>query len=149
MGLMTEAGLPHRGKLQFMDKAVDARSGTIVARAIFDNAEGGFTPGLFARVRLVSQTAQDVALVPERALGTDLGKRYVLVLGAGDKVQYRAVTLGRAVGDQRIVLTGLKPGETIVTAGLQKVKPGDAVKPRLVAPPKTTTAELATLQPAG
>lgn len=149
MGLMTEDGFPHRGKLQFMDNAVDARSGTIVARAIFDNAEGDFTPGLFARVRLVSQTAQDVALVPERALGTDLGKRYVLVLGAGDRVQYRGVTLGRAVGDQRIVLTGLKPGDTIVTAGLQKVKPGDAVKPRLVAPSKTTTAELATLQPAG
>jgi multidrug efflux system membrane fusion protein len=149
MGLMTEDGFPHRGKLQFMDNAVDARSGTIVARAIFDNADASFTPGLFARVRLVSQTAQDVALVPERALGTDLGKRYVLVLGAGNKVQYRAVTLGRAVGDQRIVLTGLKPGDTIVTAGLQKVKPGDAVKPRLVAPPKTTTAELSTLQPAG
>lgn len=149
MGLMDEAGFPHRGKLQFLDNAVDARSGTIVGRAIFDNADGGFTPGLFARVRLVSSAAQSVALVPERALGTDLGKRYVLVLGEGDRVQYRSVTLGRAVGEQRIVLAGLKPGERIVTAGLQKVKPGDKVRPRLVAPPPTTTAELATLQPAG
>lgn len=149
MGLMDEAGFPHRGKLQFLDNAVDARSGTIVGRAIFDNADGSFTPGLFARVRLVSSEAQSVALVPERSLGTDLGKRYVLVLGAGDRVQYRPVTLGRAVGEQRIVLSGLKPGERIVTAGLQKVKPGDKVKPRLVAPTKTTTAELVTLQPAG
>ncbi|MBU1376470.1 MAG: efflux RND transporter periplasmic adaptor subunit [Alphaproteobacteria bacterium] len=149
MGLMDEAGFPHRGKLQFLDNAVDARSGTIVGRAIFDNADGSFTPGLFARVRLVSSAAQSVALVPERSLGTDLGKRYVLVLGEGDRVQYRPVTLGRAVGEQRIVLSGLKPGERIVTAGLQKVKPGDKVKPRLVAPPKTTTAELVSLQPAG
>ncbi|MET0273582.1 MAG: efflux RND transporter periplasmic adaptor subunit, partial [Phenylobacterium sp.] len=149
LGLMDEAGFPHRGKLQFLDNAVDTRSGTIVGRAIFDNADGSFTPGLFARVRLVSSAAQSVALVPERALGTDLGKRYVLVLGAGDRVQYRSVTLGRAVGEQRIVLSGLKPGERIVTAGLQKVKPGDKVTPRLAPPAKTTTAELVSLQSAG
>ncbi|RAK52737.1 efflux RND transporter periplasmic adaptor subunit [Phenylobacterium deserti] len=130
MGLMTEEGFPHRGRLQFIDNAVDARSGTIVARAVFDNRDAAFTPGLFARVRLVSGAPQPVALVPELALGTDLGKRFVLVVGPGDKVQYRAVTLGPAVGDWRVITAGLKPGDRVVTAGLQKVKPGDAVRPK-------------------
>ena len=148
MGLMTEAGFPHRGKLQFLDNAVDSRSGTINGRAIFDNGDGAFTPGLFARVRLVSEKATPVALAPEQALGTDLGKHFVLVLGAGNRVQYRSVTLGRAVGEYRIITSGLNPGEKIVTAGLQKVKPGDVVSPRLST--KTlNTAELAALQPTG
>jgi multidrug efflux system membrane fusion protein len=129
LGLMTETGFPHEGKLHFLDNAVDARSGTIAARAVFDNADGAFTPGLFARVRLVSRQSQEAALVPEQALGTDLGKRYVLVLGKADTVQYRPVTLGRAVGEFRVVTAGLQPGDEIVISGLQKVKPGDRVNP--------------------
>lgn len=148
MGLMTEAGFPHQGKLHFLDNAVDAHSGTISGRAVFDNADGAFTPGLFARVRLVSREVKPAALVPEQALGTDLGKRYVLVLGAGNHVQYRSVTLGRAVGEYRIVLSGLTPGERIVTSGLQKVKPGDVVTPQTTAAPMNT-AELAALEPTG
>lgn len=148
VGLMTETGFPHKGRLQFIDNVVDTKSGTINGRAIFDNGDGTFTPGLFARVRLVSDKATSVALVPEQALGTDLGKHFVLVLGAGDKVQYRSVTLGRAVGEYRIVLSGLKPGEKIVTAGLQKVKPGDVVTPKASAA-RLNTAEIAALQPTG
>jgi membrane fusion protein, multidrug efflux system len=153
MGLMTETGFPHEGKLHFLDNALDAHSGTIAGRAIFDNADGAFTPGLFARVRLVSRDAHPAALVPEQALGTDLGKRYVLVLGSGNRVQYRPVTLGAAVGELRIVTAGLAPGEQIVVTGLQKVKPGDQVRP-LTAPTPLSTAqlsnsELAAVQPAG
>jgi multidrug efflux system membrane fusion protein len=148
MGLMTEAGFPHVGKLHFLDNAVDARSGTISGRAVFDNADSAFTPGLFARVRLVSDDVKSEALVPEQALGTDLGKRFVLVLGAGDHVQYRPVTLGRAVGEFRIVLSGLAPGEKIVVAGLQKVKPGDLVAPQLKNYPLSSD-ELAALSAAG
>lgn len=148
MGLMTEAGFPHQGKLQFLDNAIDAHSGTISGRAVFDNADGAFTPGLFARVRLVSHDTQQVAVVPEQALGTDLGRRYVLVLGPNNRVSYRAVTLGRAAGEYRIVLAGLKPGEKIVSAGLQKVKPGDQVSPQPAALP-TNTAELTALLPQG
>jgi membrane fusion protein, multidrug efflux system len=130
LGLMTEAGFPHVGRLHFLDNAVDAHSGTISGRAVFDNADGAFTPGLFARIRLVSRTVTPVALAPEQALGTDLGKRFVLILGAGNRVEYRPVTLGRAVGEYHIVLSGLKPGDRIVVSGLQKVKPGDLVSPQ-------------------
>jgi RND family efflux transporter MFP subunit len=148
MGLMTETGFPHQGKLHFLDNAVDAHSGTIAGRAVFDNAEGTFTPGLFARIRLVSRDTQTVALAPEQALGTDLGKRYVLVLTAGNHVQYRPVTLGRAVGEYRVILSGLTPGEKIVVSGLQKVKPGDVVTPQMTTTP-ISTAELAKLEPTG
>lgn len=145
IGLMTEEGFNRQGKLQFIDNAVDARSGTINLRAVFDNADGALTPGLFARVRLVSDKAEPVALVPEQALGTDLGKHFVLVLAPGNKVQYRSVVLGRAVDGQRIVTAGLKPGERVVTAGLQKVKPGDAVTPK-PAPARARSTALAELQ---
>lgn len=148
MGLMTETGYPHAGKLRFLDNAVDAKSGTISGRAVFDNADGAFTPGLFARIRLMSQKTQSVALAPEQALGTDLGKRFVLVVGQGNHVEYRPVTLGRAVGEYRIVTAGLNPGDRIIVSGLQKVKPGDEVQPQ----PSTVrfnTADLGSLAAAG
>jgi RND family efflux transporter MFP subunit len=148
MGLMTEQGFPHVGRLHFLDNVVDAKSGTIGGRAVFDNADGAFTPGLFARIRLVSNAATPAAIVPEQALGTDLGKRYVLVLGGDNRVQYRPVTLGRAVGERRIVLSGLKAGERIVVSGLQKVKPGDKVTPKAADRP-AESAELKTVMAAG
>jgi RND family efflux transporter MFP subunit len=147
LGLMTEDGFPHKGKLAFIDNAVDGRSGTINGRAVFDNADGAFTPGLFAHIRLVSAKTQVVAVAPEQALGEDLGKRYVLVLGKDNDVQYRAVTLGPAVGELRIVREGLNPGDRIVVSGLQKVKPGDPVTPVPASQP-TSTAALAALDPA-
>jgi RND family efflux transporter MFP subunit len=146
LGLMTEDGFPHEGRLAFIDNAIDVKSGTISGRAIFDNSEGQFTPGLFARIRLVSSTPETVGLVPERALGTDLGKRFVLVVTKDKKVEYRPVKLGPAIGELRIVREGLKPGETIVVNGLQKVKPGDPVTPTPLAKP-ISQAELATLSP--
>lgn len=135
MGLMTEGGFPHQGRLQFLDNVVDPRSGTIDARAIFDNADGKMTPGLFARVRLTSRDSQVVALAPEQALAADLGNHYVLVVDARNRAQYRRVTLGPALGQLRVVRSGLNPGDEVVTAGLTKVKPGDEVRPTRVAAP--------------
>jgi len=147
LGLMTEDGFPHKGKLAFIDNTVDIKSGTINGRALFDNADGEFTPGLFARIKLVSVQPQTVALVPERALGTDLGKRYVLVLTPDNHVDYRPVTLGPAIGELRIVRDGLKPGDKVVVSGLQKVKPGDPVI-AVAAVQGVSPAELASLDPA-
>ena len=129
LGLMTEDGYPHVGKLQFIDNAMDARSGTINGRAIFDNADGRFTPGLFARIRMVSDSSQTVALAPDRAVATDLGKRYVVVISANNKAEYRPVEIGPLAGNLRIIRTGLKPGDRVIVGGLQKVKPGDTVNP--------------------
>ena len=137
MGLMTEDGYPHQGQLKFIDNAMDAKSGTISGRAIFDNADGRFTPGLFARIRMVSDTSRVVALAPDRAVATDLGKRFVVVVGANNKAEYRPVEIGPLAGNLRIIRTGLKPGDRVIVGGLQKVKPGDTVNPVTI---KTETA---------
>jgi multidrug efflux system membrane fusion protein len=127
LGLMTEDGYPHVGRLKFIDNALDAKSGTINGRAVFDNADGRFTPGLFARIRMVSDQSQTVALAPDRSVATDLGKRYVVVVSASNKAEYRPVEIGPLAGNLRIIRSGLKPGDRVVVAGLQKVKPGDTV----------------------
>jgi multidrug efflux system membrane fusion protein len=132
MGLMTEDGYPHQGQLKFIDNAMDAKSGTINGRAIFANADGRFTPGLFARIRMVSDTSATVALAPDRAVATDLGKRFVVVVGANNKAEYRPVEIGPLAGNLRIIRTGLKPGDRVIVGGLQKVKPGDIVNPVVV-----------------
>jgi multidrug efflux system membrane fusion protein len=147
LGLLDETGFPHKGTLTFIDNVVSEKSGTINGRGLFDNADGRFTPGMFARIKLVSTQVETVALAPERSLGTDLGKRFVLVLTPNNHVEYRPVTLGQAVGELRIIREGLKPGDKVVVSGLQKVKPGDPVTPMPSAKP-ITTAELATLDPA-
>jgi len=147
LGLMTEDGFPHKGTLAFIDNAVDGKSGTINGRALFDNADGQFTPGLFARIRLVSSKTEHVALTPETALGQDLGKRFVLVLTKDNHVEYRPVTLGPAMGEMRIVREGLKPGDQVVVSGLQKVKPGDPVTP-IQATATVNTAQIASINPA-
>ncbi len=145
MGLMTEDGYPHEGKLVFVDNAMDAGSGTINGRALFTNPDGRFTAGLFARIRLVSEAAESVALAPDRAVAADLGKRFVLVVTPKNVAEYRTVTLGPKVGDLRIIRTGLKPGDVIVVGGGQRVKPGMTVAPTRVAF-KLPTAALAQVE---
>ncbi len=145
MGLMTEDGYPHEGKLVFVDNAMDAGSGTINGRALFTNPDGRFTAGLFARIRLVSDASESVALAPDRAVAADLGKRFVLVVGPKNVAEYRVVTLGPKVGDLRIIRTGLKPGEVIIVGGGQRVKPGQTVAPTRVAF-KLPTAALAQVE---
>jgi RND family efflux transporter MFP subunit len=129
LGLMTEDGFPHQGTLHFLDNRVDPKSGTINGRAVFEDPDGKLTPGLFARIRLLSTSTEKVALAPEKALGTDLGKRFVLVVDAKNAVEYRPVALGPAVGDMRVITAGLGQGDRVVVSGLQKVKSGDTVDP--------------------
>ena len=132
MGLVDEQGYPHEGRLNFLDNQVDAHSGTIRARAVFDNADGAFTPGLFARIKLVGSTPRDTILIDERAIGTDLGKKFVLALKKDNTVEYRPVTLGANIDGLRVVNQGLAVGDVIVVNGLQHVRPGSPVTPRHV-----------------
>jgi membrane fusion protein, multidrug efflux system len=145
LGLMTDEGYPHEGRLVFVDNQLNAQSGTIQGRALFQNADGKFTPGLFARIKLVGEDAQPTALVPDRAIAADLGKRFVLAVGPGNVAQYRAVEVGPRVGDLRIVRSGLKAGDVIIVGGGQRVKPGQKVKPTL-STIKLPEAELAQVE---
>jgi multidrug efflux system membrane fusion protein len=94
------------------------------ARAVFDNRDGRFTPGLFARIKLVSHDSYDAILIDDRAIGTDLGKKYVLVLKPDQSLEYRLVDLGPDVEGLRVVEQGLAPNDVIVVNGLQHVMPG-------------------------
>ena len=130
VGIETDDDGSLGGHLQLIDNQVNARSGTVRVRAVFDNRDGRLLPGQFVRVRLGRARPEDAVLVSESALGTDQDKRYVLVVGADDKVAYRPVTLGSSVDGLRIVKTGLAPGERIVVNGLQRVRPGALVAPQ-------------------
>jgi membrane fusion protein, multidrug efflux system len=132
LGLVGEQGYPHEGRLDFLDNQVDSHSGTIRARAVFDNQDGRFTPGLFARIKLVAHDSYDAVLIDDRAIGTDLGKKYVLLLKSDNSVEYRLVELGQNVDGLRVVQRGLVAGDVIVINGLQHVAPGAQVRAQLV-----------------
>jgi RND family efflux transporter MFP subunit len=127
VGLINEKGYPHAARLDFVDNQVDPNHGTIRARAVLDNRDGQFTPGLFARMKLVSPNRSSVALVDDRAIGTDLGKRFVFVVDEQGVVQYRPVETGRLVEGLRVVANGLAPGDVVIVNGLQRVRPGVTV----------------------
>jgi multidrug efflux system membrane fusion protein len=121
------------GRLQLIDNQVDARSGTIRVRAVFDNKDGVLMPGQFARVRMGQAKTDPALMVNERAIGTDQSKRFVLVVSADNKAEYREVTLGALVDGLRVVTNGLAPGERVIVNGLQRVRPGALIAPERVA----------------
>lgn len=129
MNLFGEQGYPHEGVIDFVDNQVDISTGTIRLRAAFDNAEGLFTPGMFARLKMqVGETYEGIA-IDEKAIGTDLSSRYVLVVGDNNIVGYQPVELGPRVEGLRVIRSGLNGGETIITKGLQRARPGAPVSP--------------------
>lgn len=133
MGLINESGYPHEGRIESFDNRLNVNTGAIRTRAVFDNRGREFTPGLYARLRLVSGTPEEAVLVPDRAIGTDQSKRFVVVVGADDVAAYRDVELGSLYDGMRVVRSGLKAGERIVVEGLQRVRPGAKVTPEVEA----------------
>jgi RND family efflux transporter MFP subunit len=133
VGLADENGYPHEGHLVFMDNSLDAETGTIYARALLSNPDGHFVPGLFARVKLIGNDHYRAVLINDSAIGTDQTMRYVLLVGADNKIEYRPVDLGPMIDGLRVVRSGLEPGDTIVVNGLMRVRPGMQVTPELVA----------------
>lgn len=132
VGLANEDGFPHRGTVDFVDNQLNPQTGTIRARAVLQNKDGQFTPGLFARVQLLGTAEHDAILIDDRAVNTDQSQKYVFLLGPGDKIEYRKVTLGRIIDGLRAVREGLKPGDVIVVNGAQRIHPGVTVTPQRV-----------------
>lgn len=131
IGSPTENGTSINGKLQFIGNQVDAASGTIGVRAVFDNPGGKLIPGQFVRIRIGEPKAEKRILVSERAIGTDQDKKFVFVIGADNKVIYRPVQLGGNADGERIVESGLAAGDRVVVNGLQRVRPGALVAPQV------------------
>lgn len=132
-GLADETGHPHEGVMVFLDNEVDTATGTIRARGLFQNADRRFTPGMFARVKLVGSGSYDAVLINDSAVGTDQSIKYVLLVAADNKIEYRPVKLGPLVDGLRVVRQGLEANDVIVVNGLQRVRPGSPVTPQLVA----------------
>jgi RND family efflux transporter MFP subunit len=149
VGLANEEGYPGRGTVQFLDNRINPQTGTIMARAVLDNRDGRYTPGLYARVRLAAGAPRASVLIDDRAVGTDQNKRFVLVLAPDSSVQYREVRLGPLVDGLRVIRGGLAAGETIVVAGLQRVRPGMPVQPAVVPMDPKERAKEAPQGPAG
>ena len=138
------ASQPIQGHLQLIDNQFDNTSGTLRARAVFDNADGQLIPGQFVRVHMGAAEAKPALLVSELAVGTDQDKRFVYVVGTDHKVSYREVTLGaQAPNGERIVTSGLKAGEKIVVDGVQHVGPGSTVSEQVVRMDKPAAAPTA------
>jgi len=132
MALAGDSGFAHVGQLDFIDNAVNAQTGTIRARASFDNSQQLLIPGLFARIKLAGKTNNDGILIDEKAIGTDLSNKYVLVVDANNQLQYRPVVLGAKINGLRLISQGLSADDRIVVNGLQRVRPSMTVSPQLV-----------------
>jgi len=120
-----------RGHLLSFDNRIDTASGTIRARARFDNADGNLIPGMYVSVRMGEGALDDALAVPESAVGNDQSKRFVFVANENDKAEYRAVRLGPQVEGKRVILAGLKAGDRVILDHLQRLAPGVAVRPQV------------------
>ena len=134
IGLTGEEGYPHQGKVDFLDNQLTPSTGTICMRALLDNAQRQFTPGLFARVRLPGSAEFKATLIDDKAVLTDQDRKYVYIVDKEGKAQRRDITPGRLADGLRIVRQGLNPGDKVIVEGLQKVfMPGMPVNAKTVA----------------
>jgi RND family efflux transporter MFP subunit len=130
IGLQTESGYPHKGKLDYVAPTVDSATGTLAVRAILANSDRVLLPGYFVRVRIPSQP-EPTLLVSDAAIGSDQGGRYVLVVNKDSVVEQRKVELGQLVGEMRVIEKGLAKEDRVVVGGIMRAIPGQKVEPEL------------------
>ncbi|MHB8897784.1 MAG: efflux RND transporter periplasmic adaptor subunit [Thermoguttaceae bacterium] len=140
IGLAVEEGYPRAGLIDFVDNRVDLQTGTIQLRGVVDNADRSLAAGLFVRVRLPMSDPRPSLLVPETAIATDQGQKYLLAVGEGDVVQRLPVVLGRQIRPEgfgeyfRVILSGLEPGKSVIVNGIQRARTGAKVAPKPAEP---------------
>jgi RND family efflux transporter MFP subunit len=131
IGLQTETGYPHKGKLDYAAPTLNQSTGTLAVRGTLPNPDRVLLPGFFVRVRVPFDQQVSALLVPDVALGSDQAGRYVLVVNGENVVEQRKVQIGPLEGDLRVIESGLKPDDRVVTAGLLRAIPGQKVDPQL------------------
>jgi RND family efflux transporter MFP subunit len=141
VGLQTESGYPHQGKLDYAAPTINQSTGTLAVRGVLPNAERVLLPGYYVRVRVPLDQQQGALLVPDVALASDQAGRYVLVVNGENVVEQRKVQTGPIEGDLRVIESGLKADDRVVIAGLLRAIPGQKVDPQLqkIEPSRTTT----------
>lgn len=130
LGLATETGFPHDGRLDFIDNRLDPNTGTMTGRAIFANRNLALVPGLFGRIRLPSSGQYRALLIPDEAVGSDQTQRFALVVNAQNTVEYRRVEPGPMIDGLRVIRDGLNPEDWVIVNGVQRVRAGAKVDPR-------------------
>ena len=128
--LIDETDFKHKGAMDFVDNAIERATGTIRGRAVFDNKDELFVPGMFGRVQIPAGPPGEALLVPDAAIGTDQARKFVFVVEPDDTAKQAYVTLGQAFGDKRVVREGLTPESRVVVNGLMRVRPGIKVTPQ-------------------
>jgi RND family efflux transporter MFP subunit len=128
VGLSNEEGYPHEGELDYIDNVVDPSTGTINVRGVFSNKDRLFLPGMFVRVRLPAGIEEDAIMVEEKAIGTDIGGKYLLIVGDDKIVEKRAVQTGVLIEGKREIVSGIEPGELYIVNGLLRARPGMPVQ---------------------
>jgi RND family efflux transporter MFP subunit len=128
LGLFDEKGYPHKGYVDYSDPTVDSATGTLQARAVFDNTDGFLIPGLFVRIQ-VPISKHPGLLVPDIALGADQSGRYLLVVNDKNVVEYRPVKIGTLVGTMRVISEGISKTDHVIVNGIQRARPGATVTP--------------------
>ena len=130
IGLQTESGYPHKGKLDYASPTINQSTGTLPVRGVLPNPDRVLLPGYYVRVRVPFEQQANALLVPDVALGSDQSGRYVLVVNGENIVEQRKVETGPAVGEMTVIESGLKPDDRVVTAGLLRAVPGQKVDPQ-------------------
>lgn len=141
------ATMVYDGTIKSFDNQINTSSGTIRARAYFDNKDGSLIPGMYASVRMGSPAAENVILLTDQAISTDQDRKFVYVVGTDNKVAYREVKLGSSVDGSHVITEGLKPGEKVIVEGIMKIRPDILVAPQ-VAKTAAATPEAAKAVPA-
>jgi RND family efflux transporter MFP subunit len=130
IGLATEEGFPHEGLIDFIDNRLDETTGTVQIRGVVPNENGLLYPGMFVRMRAPSLDETAALLVHEKAVGTDLGGKFILIVGQDNIVERRYVKLGQLYEDRRVIEKGLKATDRYIYKGIQRARPGMPVTPK-------------------
>jgi RND family efflux transporter MFP subunit len=131
VGLVDEAGYPRTGVIDFTDNRIDPATGTLRVRAVLPNTDRLLMPGMFVRIRLATSQPHKALLVPEEAIGSDQGMKYVFVVDDRNQVVYRRVTVGPLQDGQRVVTEGLRPDDHVIQNAISRVRPGEFVSPAM------------------
>jgi RND family efflux transporter MFP subunit len=131
IGLQTETGYPHSGTLDYAAPTINQSTGTLAVRAVFQNPKRELLPGYFVRVRVPGSEPHTALLVPDVALGSDQGGRYLLIVNNDNVVEQRKVEIGQLLDDMRVIEKGLSKDDRVVVAGILRAIPGQKVDPQL------------------
>jgi RND family efflux transporter MFP subunit len=129
LGLQNDEGFPYKGKMNFVDNRIDQNTGSLRGRAVFDNPDGLFQPGLFARVRMVGSGQYKAILLPDVAIATDQSNRFVFVVADDGTVSTKPVVLGPIIDGLRVIRSGVSAADWVIVNGVQRARTGIKVRP--------------------